>query len=131
MNDGQDFVSKLKTKPSLSESEVFTDWSAPVSNPEANSENTVQDLSKRLPPENDTNSSNANNNNNINNNNNHNNNNNNTTTLDGNVDFKRIEYGYKLENFGSESFINPEDSVAPTDLTQTGKIRFCVFIFNF
>lgn len=131
MNDGQDFVSKLKTKPSLSESEVFTDWSAPVSNPEANSENTVQDLSKRLPPENDTNSSNANNNNNINNNNNHNNNNNNTTTLDGNVDFKRIEYGYKLENFGSESFINPEDSVAPTDLTQTGKIRFCAFIFNF
>lgn len=130
MNDGHDFVSKLKTKPSLSESETFTDWPAPASNPEPNPENTVQDLSKRLPPENDTNSTTANNNNNINNNNNHNNNNN-TSTLDGNVDFKRLEYGYKLEHLGTESFINPEDSVAPTDLTQSGKIPILLYFSNF
>ena len=106
--------------------ETFTDWTVPASNPDVTPENIVQDLSKRLPPENDTHSSNAanNNNNNINNNNNHNNNNN-TSTLDGNVDLK---YGLKLESFGAESFVNAEDAVAPTDLTQSGKITAdCIF----
>lgn len=127
LNDGPDFVSKLKSKPTLSETEAFADWSTPPSNAiaagDSNIENIAQDLSKRLPAENSnelTNNNNSNNNNNINNNNNNNNN-----TMDGNGDFKRgMDYGFlKLENFTnyvSDAFANADETSVPTDLTQSG-----------
>lgn len=112
---------------------MFADWSVPaLSSVDLNPENTVQDLSKRLPPDNSndsTNSSSSNNNNNnnsVNNNNNNNHNNNNNNTLDGNADFKRMEFNaYKMEtvsNYVAESFTNTDEPAVPTDLTQTGEI---------
>ncbi len=104
-----------------------------LSNVDHNTDNIVQDLSKRLPPENEANPNNGNNNNNnISNNNNqnhnNNNNNNNNTSPDGNMEFKRMEYGpYKMEslgNFPAESFSNADELPAPTDLTQSGEISF-------
>lgn len=127
LNDGQDLISKLKNKPALPDTEVFADWPVPASsNVDLNPENTVQDLSKRLPPDNNndsTNSSSSSNNNNVSNNNNNNNNHNNNNTLDGNAEFKRMDYSaYKMETITNymESFTNTEDPSTPTDLTQTG-----------
>lgn len=95
----------------------------------------MQDLSKRLPAENSNESTNSNSSNNNNNNINNNNNNNNNNTLDGNGDFKRMDYGpFKVETFSSyttESFTNIEETSAPTDLTQSGKIFEIIFILCF
>lgn len=124
LSEAPDVISKSKSKPTLSETEAFADWSAPtLSNADVNSDNIVQDLSKHLPAENSnelTNSNNGNNNNTMNNNNNN--------TLDGNGHYiKRMDYGaFKLENFTnyvSETFPNTDETAVPTDLTQPGKLN--------
>lgn len=138
----------MKSKPSLPEtaSEVFNDWPSPsLSNADPNSENTVQDLSKRLPPNSNTDtlntsgnnnnnnsSSNNNNNNNTNTNNNNNNNvsnnnnnsnHNNNNTLDSNSEFKRMEYTFKMENFVTDALPNTEESTTATDLTHSKNFK--------